>query len=162
MDGQLVCYHHGGASPRALAAANRRLAEEAVRHELEKLGEARPMGSMGEVYDELLSVAGAAREWRLILQDRVAALAKLDQYGDHSREVAVDVALFERAMDRSAKVAELVARLNLDERRQALDERVAGQLVTCVALILDDLEITPEQRERAAQVVPARMRELTA
>lgn len=163
MHGQLVCFHHGGSTPNGRAAGARRVAEaEAQKVLLEALADAPPMASVGEVYDELLAVAGATRAWRQILTDRVAALQRLDQAGLDTRQVAVDVQLFERALERSAKVAEAIARLNLEERKAALDERVAGALAACVTAILGDLDLTPEQQELARAVAPRRLRELSA
>lgn len=118
------------------------------------------MTSVGEIYDDLLAVAGLARTWRTVLQDRVSELERLDQYGDQTRQVAVDVQLFERALDRCAKIGADLARLNLEERKQALDERLAAQLTGCIRLILGDLDLTVDQMGRAQEVVPARLREL--
>lgn len=161
MHGQLVCWHHGGAAPNSIAAANRRLAqEEADRLLVKHLKDAPPMTSVGEIYDDLLAVAGLARTWRTVLQDRVSELERLDQYGDQTRQVAVDVQLFERALDRCAKIGADLARLNLEERKQALDERLAAQLTGCIRLILGDLDLTVDQMGRAQEVVPARLREL--
>lgn len=157
-----MCYVHGGAAPQSKAAAARKLAqEEADRVLLNALKDAPPMQSVGEIYDDLLAVAGLARAWRQVLQDRVAELKRLDQHGEQTRQVAVDVQLFERALDRSAKIGADLARLNLEERKQALDERLAAQLVGCVRLILEDLHLTPEQESMAAVIAPQRLRELT-
>lgn len=164
MRGQLVCRYHGGAAPQNRAAAERRLAEAETREVLAKsLREARPMAGIGDVYDELLAVGGVARTWRQVLQGRVE---ELKTYGYDSNlgteQLKTDVALFERALERSAKIGEALARLNLEERRTALDERLAGQLATCVTAILSDLDLTPEQQAKARLVAPKRMRELTA
>jgi len=164
MHGQLVCYNHGGANARARAAGARRVAEAEARELLNAvLEDAPPMRSVGDVYEDLLSVAGVARTWRELLQKRVA---QLEEYGYNTErageQLRSDVALFERALDRSAKIGEAMARLNLDERRQALDERVAGQLAAAIRLILEDLDLTPEQQKRAAVVAPRRIRELSS
>jgi hypothetical protein len=162
MHGQLVCFHHGGSTPRGRAAGARRQAEEeAQKVLLTALKDAPPMEHVGEVYDELLAVAGATRAWRKILTDRVAALERLSQRGLDTQRVAVDVKLFERALERSAKVAEAIARLNLEERKAALDERTAGAVAACITAILSDLQLTPEQQQLAQAVAPKRLRELT-
>jgi hypothetical protein len=162
MRGQLVCYRHGGASPQGRAAGQRRLAEAAAARVVADLADAPPMETISEVYDELLAVAGTARAWREILQTRVAGLKKL---GTESTELIgtqlqTDVILFERALDRSAKIGEALVRLDLEGRKQALDERTAGQLVAVLRLILGDLNLTDEQAMVAELVVPKRLKEL--
>jgi hypothetical protein len=157
MAGQLVCWNHGGANPKARAAATIRILS------LKTLEDAEPMANIGEVYNELLAIAGITRQWRKILTERVAQLEELDQWGgDAGRQIKVDVIVFERALERSAKIAEMIVRLNLEERKQALDEQLAGQVAAVVRAILLDLELTPEQERQAAIVAPARLRELTA
>jgi hypothetical protein len=157
MHGQLVCWSHGGANPKARAAATVRVLS------LKTIEDAEPMANIGEVYNELLAIAGITRQWRKILTERVAQLEELDQWGgDAGRQIKVDVIVFERALERSAKIAEMIVRLNLEERKQALDEQLAGQVAAVVRAILLDLELTPEQERQAAIVAPARLRELTA
>jgi hypothetical protein len=136
MVGQLVCHAHGGRTPRGLAGGARRVAEaKASKALIAAVGDTEPLASLGDVYDEMLAVAGIARAWGLLLQERVPKLKDLGyetQYAGTQRRA--DVILFERALDRSAKIAEAVARLNLEERKVALDERTAGQLLTAIRL----------------------------
>lgn len=163
MDGQVVCRFHGGAAPQNRAAGARRVAQaktEAVL--LKALADAPPLGSIGDVYEELLQVAGVAKSWREILQARVGELQSLGYRGEHAEQVRADVQLFERALDRSAKVGDAIARLNLEERKQALDERTAGLVAQCITAVLNDLELTPEQRLLAKASAPKRLREISA
>jgi hypothetical protein len=161
MQGQLVCSAHGGRTPQGRAAGQRRLGEAKVHKALiAAVGDAEPLASLGDVYDELLAVAGVAKAWREILQARVAKLSQLGETTLYAgTQLAADVILFERALDRSAKIAEAVARLDVDERKQALDERIAGQLVGVLRLILGDLRLSDEQAMVAELVVPKRLRE---
>lgn len=164
MRGQMICYHHGGAAPQTRAAAARRLAEEETRQRLaESLKDAVPFTGVGDVYEELLTVAGVSKAWREVLQGRVEELQK---YGYDSNlgteQLKTDVALFERALERSAKIGEALARLNLEERKAALDERIAGQLVAVMRATFAELGLSPEQEARAAVVLPAKIKELTA
>jgi len=161
MRGQLVCRKHGGGAPQNRRAAERRLAKaEAMKH-IAQLADAPPMESIGEVYDELLAVAGTVRAWRELLQTRVSSLKSLGSTHDFiGTQIETDVLLFERALDRSAKVGEVLVRLDLEGRRQALDERTAGQLVAVLKLILGDLDLTSEQRMVAELVVPKRLKEI--
>jgi len=163
MHGQTVCQKHGGKTPVALAAAQRRLAEQEAYGAIAKLGDARPLESIQDVYTELLTVAGTARQWRELLQERVTRLRRLGRDTEFAgTQLKADVILFERALDRSAKIGEALVRLNLEERRQALDERTAAALVAVVRTILEDLQLSSEQQAAAKKAVPRRLRELTA
>lgn len=164
MRGQMVCRVHGGAAPQSRRAAENRLAQVAAAQTIADLADAPPMTSVGDVYDWLLQIAGTAKTWAELLQARVA---KLQQLGDDSNafmgtQIKADVLLFERALDRAAKLGEALVRLDLEGRKQALDEHIAGQLLAAVRLILGDLQLTDEQAMAADLVVPKRMRELTA
>lgn len=161
MHGALVCHKHGGKLPPVRKAAVKNVTEAKVRREIESMRDVPQMTGVGDIYTELLEVASMCRQWRLLLGDRVSYLNNLGYSSLESGEqIRADVLLFERSLERSAKVGEALARLNLDERKAALDERTAAQLGLCIQAILNDLDLTPEQREIAAVVAPRRVREL--
>lgn len=161
MVGQLVCHKHGGAASQNRAAGARRVAEAKTATTIAAIADAPPLQSIAEVYDWLLQIAGTTKAWGEILQARVAKLNKLGYETEYTgTQLQSDVLLFERALDRSAKMGEALVRLDLEGRRQALDERVAGQLVAVIRLILGDLNLTDEQAMVAELVVPKRLREL--
>lgn len=158
---QKVCVMHGAKAPAAIAAAERRAAEaEATRWMLEHIKDAAPLHSIGDVYDELLAVGGVARTMRLVMQDRVSTLQTTGYEGHTGEQVKADVVLLERALDRSAKVTDLIARLNIDERKQRLTERDGALVATAIRGILEDLQLTPEQQARVPVVVATRLRAL--
>lgn len=161
MHGQMICSAHGGKAPQNMRAGEQRLAKQEVYNEIAKLIDAPPMETITEVYDELLAVAGTARAWRQLLQNRVSKLKRLGESTEFTGvQLAADVMLFERALDRSAKIGEALVRLDLEGRKQALDERTAGQLVAVLRLILGDLDLTDDQAMVAELVVPKRLKEL--
>jgi hypothetical protein len=160
--GAVVCAVHGGRLPGVKKKAAQRITEESVRVEIESLRDIPAFTSIGDVYADLMQLAGVVSAWRKLMQDRVSYLTSLGYAGlETGEQIRADVMLFERSLDRSAKVGEMLARLNLDERKQALDERLAAQLGLAIKLILDDLNLTEEQRAIAAAVAPKRVRELT-
>jgi hypothetical protein len=163
MRGQMVCRKHGGKTPLGLQAGEQRIAEQQAAAEIARITDAPPLKSISEVYDWLLSIAGTVKAWGEILQARVAVLSSLGYETEYAgTQLRADVILFERALDRSAKLGEALVRLDLEGRKQALDERVAGQLVAVVRAILGDLELTDDQRMVAELVVPKRMKEISA
>lgn len=161
--GALVCRMHGGVLPVVKKAAAKRLVEESVRREIASLRDIAPMAGIGDVYADLLETAAVAQRWRRLLQDRVSYLNNLGYSTLESGEqIRADVQLFERSLERCAKIGEMLARLNLDERKQAVDERLAAQLGLAIQAILGELDLTEVQQAKATTVVPRKLRELTA
>lgn len=159
--GALVCQMHGGQLPPVKKAAAVALTEARVRREISSMRDVPQMTGVNDVYTELLEVLSMCAQWRRLLGDRVSYLTNLGYSTlENGEQVRADVQLFERSLERSAKVGEMLARLNLDERKAALDERTAAQLGMCIQQILNDLNLTDEQRELAAVVAPRRVREL--
>lgn len=155
------CAMHGAKTPNALAAAEtRRVMGEAEAWLLEHIKDARPMGSMREVYDELLAVAGTARVMRLVMEQRVSELSTTGYQGVTGEQVKADVVLLERALDRSAKVMDLIARLNVDERRVRLAETQGALVADVIRRILDRLSLSDEQVALVGTVVPEELRAL--
>lgn len=147
MRGGHVCASHGGKTPRALAAAERRLAEEEATRQVARLQGTRGSLTLPDVYRELLSTAGLAVAWQDVLRTRVEALEDYSTVnGLGSPVVRADVQLFERAMDRAAKVLELVGRLDLDSRLARITEDQGRQVAGILNRAMDAGDLTPEQR----------------
>ena len=163
MLGGHVCASHGGKAPAVIAKARQRVAHEEaaayVRHEAQARG---PM-TLGEVYEELLKTARLTVQWRDLLE-RVLADMKGDwrytAFGAGTEQLRSEVALFERAMTRSAKVLELVARLDIDARATALSARQGELVASAVQRIIDGLNLTPAQLAKVPHVVPAELRRI--
>jgi hypothetical protein len=161
IEGAVVCNAHGGKMPNIKKAAALRVTEAKVRAQIDDMRDVVQLTSVGDIYDDLLEVASVCRAWRRILQDRVSYLSDLHTYQTESGEqVRADVLLFERALERSAKVGEMLARLNLDERRQAIDERTAATIALLIQGVVSDLGLPAEEQQRAEQLVIQRVREL--
>lgn len=162
--GATVCYHHGGAAPQVRRAAAQRVELARVNAEvLAHLQEATPIRSLREVYAELLEVAGVARAWRQILTKRVSELKNVGYKAERGeQQIRADVQLFERALDRSAKIGELIARLNLDERKAALDGVAGAAVAELIKRILNDLDLSEEQAAAAPGIAAHHLRELAA
>lgn len=148
MRGGRVCASHGGKSPRMLAAAQRNLAEAEAVREVTRLSDARGPLTLTEVYREMLRTAGIAVAWRDLLEEKVSSLEDYGTTAGGAVQVRTDVHLFERAMDRTAKVLELIARLDLDSRVAMVTERQVETLVGVVRSAMADAELSPEQTAR--------------
>lgn len=131
--GGTVCYVHGGGAPGVKAAAARRLEAAKVERDVrdaiafESLeGVMDPLASLSRLADESLAMkeALAARINDLSTKGRLRYKAA----GTGTEQLRAEVQLYERALDRSAKFLDLLARSGFEERRVALQE-AQGQLV---------------------------------
>lgn len=148
MRGGKVCSSHGGQAPAVKAAAQRRLAEAEATRAVARMTDARGPLSLPDVYRELLSTAGAAVAWQSVLRERVEDLSDYSSTsGMGAEQVRADVVLFERAMDRTAKVLELVARLDLDTRLSNISNRDAEILTSVARQAMISAELSPAQTE---------------
>jgi hypothetical protein len=130
MPGQLVCYWHGGAAPQARRAAEKRLAQaEAAAEVAQRLAntEAEPIA---DPLDALSHLAGEVQQMRCVLADRVN---RVDDPA--SIQAAVDLAAYERAIDRSTRLLDVLARSGFEERRVLIAEE-QGRLFAAVQRVI--------------------------
>jgi hypothetical protein len=161
------CDHHGGATPTHRAHAERVLlerAEQSALAELHHLG----VQPVTNPLVALAELAAEARQWETILRRQVAGLESLSQTTPAGAEqVRAVVILFERAMDRAAAFAAMMAKLNVDDRLVKLNDRIAEaqgeRLAGAIEGILEDLGHHDPRRDPAvARVVVARLEQLVA
>jgi hypothetical protein len=173
LEGATRCRLHGGASPRAQAAAADRIAEQAAGRELARLGVARRDIHPAEALIELVQFTAAAVDyWR----QRVTQLEEDELTWGRTTEVHkgsgefpgtdttseakpnIAYVMLERASDRLATYAAAALKAGVEERRVRLAES-QGQLVAqAIRTILDQLNLTPAQLELVPTVVPAALR----
>lgn len=154
-----VCRFHGGASSQARAAAERRLALVEAEREVNTAAAVRGPLTVTEVYDELLRTAALAVAWRDRAEQHVEELMGRWATGPHLDQARAEVALLERAMDRTARVCELIARLDLDTRMSRLNQQTGQQIAAVIAYAL--AVFPTEQQEQARGRVVEAIRALT-
>lgn len=161
MHGGKVCASHGGKVPNVKAAAQRRLAEQEATREVARLSDARGPLTISDVYREMLNTAGLAVAWRDVLEAKVSELeGYAGTNGIGSEQVRADVVLFERAMDRTAKVLELIARLDLDTRMAQISAQQGEQVARALRAGLDAAGLSAGQREAAEAAMVAELRRI--
>jgi len=157
--GGTVCRFHGGATPVIKAAAARRLALAAAEREVtERVATSGPL-TLRDVYAELARTGAMAVAWRDVLAERVDTLAGQYATEEGGGWVRADVQLLERALDRTARVLELIARLDLDARVAALDARTGDALARVIRRVIERAEMTDDARRDALErIAPAELR----
>jgi len=71
-----------------------------------------------------------------------------------AEQLRSEVALYERAMDRTARLLETMVKLDFEKRMLALNEAQLDLMEHAVKMILDGLDLSPMQRARVPEVVP--------
>ncbi|MDQ0030175.1 HGGxSTG domain-containing protein [Arthrobacter bambusae] len=161
ISGGTVCRMHGGSAPAVKAAAARRKAAEAVEAEAQAIlahegfaGVESPLEELSRLANEALAVKNASAA-------RVNALTSISTTSKLGVEsLAVEVALYERAMDRAAKFLDMLTKSGFEERRLRVAEGTAGLVVQVLKAIFERLNLSPEQQALIPIVVPQELRAL--
>lgn len=152
------CRMHGGATPRALVAANRRVLETRIQGELEARGWD-PVTDPVAAYADL---AGETWQWKEIARERIA---ELDQLTTVNQVTGVDetralVQVYERALDRAQRSLTDMLRIGLtaEHLRQARERPTLDQAQTFQRVLdrlLEQLQLTDVQRALVPQALAA-------
>lgn len=176
LNGSDVCRTHGARSPQALAKAQERVAEQAIRSEVTRLG----LSIEGDPADQLLArvweAAGNVEYYRSriqALQDAgeeiyapmISAAGKDgDLYETGEAKPHVLVVLYNQERDRHVDYCATAMKLGIEQRRLRLQESHARALFAAVAKAVNAAQLTEEQgevfrRELAAAIrsEPARL-----
>jgi hypothetical protein len=137
--GATRCRIHGAAAPQVRRAAERRLEAERVRADLVRLGVPVPEGA-----DPL----EALREALALAQGDLRALRQITAEGVLVRPDDPRVQMYERALERAARMAEIASRTRLAEREAAISSAQAEELHRALEAALDEADLAPATRAR--------------
>lgn len=154
MRGGERCRMHGGASPRARAAAERRQVEGQARTVLAELG----VTPVDDPLAQLLRLAGEVLAWQRATAALVNQLDHIRYQGGSGEQLRAEVQLYERSMDRAVAVLSAIARLNIDERLARISEQQADRLIGAIEAALTEVGLTGEQALTAKRVVARHLR----
>ncbi len=172
MAGQRVCRKHGGGSPQAKAAAERRMQTAQATQAVVTFGLPREVDPRDALLEEVYRAAGAV-DW---LQQQVQALTpdqvvwgkaeEVDKTAGefpgidttHKAAVNVWVELLNRERKHLVDVCKAAVAAGLEERRVRLAEQQGAMLAGAIKAILNDLDLSAEQQAMVSTVVPRHLR----
>lgn len=155
--GANVCWAHGGNAPQVLAAAERRIAEAKV---MRLIGPYTPPAAGHEpvnVWEQLAALVGEVTWLKGQLAGLVAGIST-DQWryqGAAGEQLRAEVALYERALDRTSSLLVACGRLNIETKLADLAEKQAEAIVLVLIQALDRLGLGDGLREAASDAVYA-------
>lgn len=167
--GGVVCPSHGGATGRAKAAAERRVATASARAIAQSLGVAIETDPHRALLDEVHRAAGVVA-W---LGSQVAALDRTavtfgvtktveggPQGGTTERRAAVNiwVQLYGEERDRLVRAAKAALDAGVEERRVELAEHTGLMIVEMITSVLNNIDLTNEQRRSADKAIATQLR----
>jgi hypothetical protein len=163
--GGLVCGAHGGKSPQAIRAAEererRRIITEVYEADPQAAVAAYGTEAIADPLDLLSKLLAAAVHHMDAMGQRVNALEEIRYESKAGGEqTRAEVKLFTGAMDRAAKLADMLIRSGFEERKIRIDEQTAQMFVTAMQQVLTRLELSPEQTVLVGTVVPEVLRGL--
>lgn len=166
-----VCRVHGGASPNALQARNRRDQENAAREDAARFAARTDIHPADALLELVHYQAGIVDYWRARVEDiedeDLEWGVTREKTGGEDRgttsEAAPHIAyrLLTEAQDKLAAYAAAALKAGIDERRVKLAESQGALVAQAIRGILDALHLTPEQLELVPTVVPAQLRLIT-
>lgn len=150
-----ACQYHGGNSPS--------LQKHAVKAEIRDMAQELDM----DPHDALLWTVRMAAGMVKWLQERIAELEDPLEAGADER-AAIEAILqiyrdsYGEERDRLARHAKLAIDAGIDERRIALEEEQGELIARAIRGILDDLQLTPEQKRSAPAIARRHLMALSA
>jgi hypothetical protein len=151
--GATVCSMHGGKIPAVAAAAKRRLMTQQVKAEAQAVLAHEGLVGVDDPIELLTRLAAEITAFKDALAARVNALTDIRYQGAAGEQLRAEVQLYERALDRALKVCEVLAKLDLEGKRQAAAERYGAEIAALLQAIFVELALSEQQWERVPVVV---------
>jgi len=160
-EGFTVCKWHGAGASQVKNAAKQRVIIEEVEADAGAILAYEGLESMGDPLDELGKLASAAHAMMEALGARVNHLRDVTTMDDKGKEtIRAEVILYERAIDRTAKLYEILVRAGFMERQVKIQEGTGEAVAMVLRRIFTRLQLTDAQQVLVGTVVPEELRAL--
>jgi hypothetical protein len=136
-----VCSTHGGTAPQVRHAATRRVAEAQAVVAARRHLDAETLSPITDPSEALQLLASEVLAGKNFFRARIAdpqCLEDRNGSGPAPDRLQAELALYERALDRSIRVLEGIARLNVEDRLVALRSRISAAQADKVKAAVND------------------------
>jgi hypothetical protein len=150
------CKLHGGNTGGQKIKAAKIKADREVRTVLAELN----VEPVDNPLTALSQLAGQVVAWQTAISALVNRLGDEVRYegATGAEQLRAEVAMYERAMDRTNTVLATIARLDIDGRLARIEEEKARMMMDAVQAGLDAIGITTEQASKVKQVMARKLR----
>jgi hypothetical protein len=159
--GGFVCYHHGGAAPQAIAAAKERIRTREVTAFADSVLAQEGIEGVEDPLQELSKLASGSKALMEALGQRVNSLDQLEHFdAKNSPAIKAEVQMYERALDRTARLLESLVKAGYTERQIKIQETEAMLVAGVIKRTVAALGLTPAQQQRAQVILAEEFRAL--
>jgi hypothetical protein len=156
--GLTVCYRHGGSNRYMRAAGERRVAEDKVEKKARALALRLDINPVDNPLQALAQHIGEEVRFKDALLKLVQDLEEIRYKGAAGEQIRAEITLYERALDRIGTRLAAYARLGIDERLAAIEEKQAEAVIRAIEAALAHAGITGPALVEARQVAAAELR----
>lgn len=159
--GGTVCYHHGGNAPQTIAAAKQRLKTREIQAFSETVLAHEGIETIADPLQELSKLTSGSKALMEALGARVNSLQQLEHFdAKNSPAIKAEVLMYERAMDRTARLLESLVKAGYVERQIQIQEAEALMVAGVIKRTIAALGLTAEQQQQAQLVLAEEFRAL--
>jgi hypothetical protein len=150
------CRLHGGNTRNQRTAARAAQADSEARQVLATLD----VTPVGDPFTALSRLAGQVLAWQEAISSIVNHLGDRVRYegASGSEQLRAEIALYERAMDRTGHVLGMIAKLNIEDRMARVTERQADALVSALEAALAAAGVTGTAADDARKAAARHLR----
>lgn len=159
--GGFVCFHHGGSTPQVIAAAKYRLQTRKIEAFSSSVLAQEGIETIEDPLTELSKLTSGSKALMEALGARVNSLQELEHFdAKNSPAIKAEVLMYERAMDRTARLLEALVKAGYAERQIRIQESEALMVAGVIKRTIAALGLTAEQQQMAQTILAQEFREL--
>lgn len=159
--GASVCSKHGGNTPQVRAAATRRVSAAKIKAQAEARLAHVGVEPVKDPLEELGKLASSSYSMMNALGARVNALEDISTYNyEGTEQLAVEVELYERAIDRTHKLFNSLIKAGFNEREIKLQEQEALVVFSILEKVLAEIGLRPKQEREARLLLAQEFRKI--